>query len=56
MIQEFTILKYAFVNYKIKTEGKTITITTKKNELKYSPMSESSTYIAEPNLEALPLI
>ena len=27
-----------------------------KNELKYFPMSEDNTYIAEPNLEASPLI
>ena len=27
-----------------------------KNELKYFPMSEGNTYIAEPNLEVLPLI
>ena len=33
------------------------TTTTKglKNELKYSPMSEGNTSIAEPNLEVLPL-
>ena len=43
------MLKNTFFNYKIK-------ITTGlKNELKYSPMSEGNTCIAEPNLEVLPL-
>ena len=31
------------------------TTTAIKNELKYSPMSEGNTCIAEPNLEVLPL-
>ena len=31
------------------------TTTTLKNEFKSSPMSEDNTYIAEPDLEVLPL-
>ena len=34
---------------------KTTTTTGLKNELKYSPMSEGNTCIAESNLEVLPL-
>ena len=44
--------KKTFFNYKIKVKT---TITGLKNELKYSPMSESNTCIVEPNLEILPL-
>ena len=47
--------KKTFFNYKIKIEIKTTTTTALKNELKYSPMSEGNTCIAEPNLEVLPL-
>ena len=47
------MLKKTFFNYKIKI--KTTTTTGLKNELKYSPMSEGNTCIAEPNLEVLPL-
>ena len=35
---------------------KTTTTAEIKNELKYFPMSEGNTCIAEPNLEVLPLI
>ena len=49
------MLKNKFFNYKIKTEIKTTTTPAIKNELKYSPMSEGNTCIAEPNLEVLPL-
>ena len=35
---------------------KTTTTAVIKNELKYFPMSEGNTCIAEPNLEVLPLI
>ena len=48
------MLKKTFFNYKIKMKIKTTT-TGLKNELKYSPMSEGNTCIAEPNLEVLPL-
>ena len=37
-------------------EIKTTTTAVIKNELKYFPMSEGNTCIAEPNLEVLPLI
>ena len=47
------MLKKTFFNYQIKI--KTTTTTVLKNELKYSPMSEGNTCIAEPNLEVLPL-
>ena len=47
------MLKKTFFNYKIKIK-RTATIGL-KNELKYSPMSEGNTCIAEPNLEVLPL-
>ena len=46
--------KKTIFNCKIKIEIKTTT-TALKNDLKYSPMSESNTCIAEPNLEVLPL-
>ena len=46
--------KKTIFNCKIKIEIKTTT-TALKSELKYSPMSESNTCIAEPNLEVLPL-
>ena len=36
-------------------EIKTTTTTGSKNELEYSPMPESNTCIAEPNLKVLPL-
>ena len=49
------MLKKTFFNYKIKIKIKTTTTTGLKNELKYSPMSEGNTCIAEPNLEVLPL-
>ena len=48
------MLKKTFFNYRIKIKIKTTT-TGLKNELKYSPMSEGNTCIAEPNLEVLPL-
>ena len=48
------MLKKTFFNYKIKIKTKTITIRL-KNELKYFPMSDGITCIAEPNLEVLPL-
>ena len=47
------MLKKPFFSYKIKI--KTTTTTRLKNELKYSPMPESNTCIAEPKLEELPL-
>ena len=40
-------------NYKIKI--KTTTTTGLESELKYYPISEGNTCIAEPNLEVLPL-
>ena len=49
------MLKKTFFNYKIKIKVKTTTTTGLKNDLKYSPMSEGNTYLAEPNLEVLPL-
>ena len=48
------MLKKTFFNYKIKIKIKTTT-TGLKNELKYFPMSDGITCIAEPNLEVLPL-
>ena len=48
------MLKKKIFNCKIKIKIKT-TKTGLKNELKYSPKSESNTCIAEPNLEELPL-
>ena len=42
--------KETFFNYKIKIEIKTTTTIALKSELKYSPMSEGNTSIAEPNL------
>ena len=48
------MLKKTFFNYKIKIKIKTTT-TALKNELKYFPMSDGITCIAEPNLEVLPL-
>ena len=53
--KKIKMLKNTFFNYKIKTEIKTITAPAIKKELKYSPMSEGDTCIAEPNLEVLPL-
>ena len=52
------MLKNTFCSYKIRIEMKTTTTTTTtviKNELKYSPMPEDKTCIAEPNLVVLPL-
>ena len=46
------MLKKTYFNCKIKIKTTTIGL---KNELKYSPMSEGNTCIAEPNLEVLPL-
>ena len=40
----------------ISIEIKTTTRAVIKNELKYFPMSDGNTSIAEPNLEVLPLI
>ena len=40
----------------ISIEIKTTTTAVIKNELKYFPMSEDNTCIAEPNLKVLPLI
>ena len=48
------MLKKHFSICEIKIKIKTTTIGL-KNELKYSPMSEGNTCIAEPNLEVLPL-
>ena len=39
----------------MKIKVRTTTTIGLKNELKYSPMSEGNTCIAEPNLEVLPL-
>ena len=44
-----------FSNTEINIEKKTATAVI-KNELKYFPMSEGNSCIAEPNLEVLPLI
>ena len=56
LTQELTMLKNTFCSYKIRIEMKTTTTTTViKNELKYSPMPEDKTCIAEPNLVVLPL-
>ena len=41
-----------FFNYRVKIEIKT-TVAGLKNELKYSPLSDGSTCISEPNLEIL---
>ena len=52
LTKEFTIVKKHFSTIKLK-----IKITTTeglKNELKYCPMSESHTCIAQPNLKVLP--
>ena len=45
------MLKKTFFNYKIKIKIKTTTTTGLKNEVKYYPMSEGNTCIAEPNLQ-----
>ena len=45
-----------FNNENQKQEIKITTTAVTKNELKYFPMSEGNTCIAEPNLEVLPLI
>ena len=44
-------VKKNIIKYKIKIEIKTTTSTALTNELKYSPMSEGNTCIAESNLE-----
>ena len=46
------MLKKTFFNCKIKIKT---TTTGLRNELEYSPMSEGTTCIAEPNLEVLAL-
>ena len=48
------MLKITFCNNKIKIEIKTTITTAIKNRLKYSPISEGNTCIAEPKLEVLP--
>ena len=53
LTKEFTMLKKTFFSCKIQI--KTTTTIGLKNELKYSPMSDSNTCIAEPSLEVLPL-
>ena len=53
LTKEFTMLKKHFSTIKLKT--KITTTTGLKNELKYCPMSESNTCIAQPNLKVLPL-
>ena len=55
MTKEFTIDKKCFFNNKIKIEIETPTTTVIKNKLEYSPISEGNTFIAEPNLDVLPL-
>ena len=45
------MIKKNIIKYKIKIEIKTTTSTALTNELKYSPMSEGNTCIAESNLE-----
>ena len=50
------IQKIQFSIIEISIEIKTTTTAVIKNELKYFPMSEGDTCIAEPNLEVLPLI
>ena len=47
------MLKNTFLNCKIEIEIKTTTARAIKNELKYSPVSEGNTCIAERNLEVL---
>ena len=47
---QFSIIE---ISIEIKTTTTTAVI---KNELKYFPMSDGNTCIAEPNLEVLPLI
>ena len=51
MTQEITMIKIHFFNYKIKNFYIRTTTAVTKNELKYTPMSEGNTCIAEPNLE-----
>ena len=45
-----------YVYHEMSVEIKTTTTAVIKNELKYFPMPEGNTCIAEPNLEVLPLI
>ena len=47
--------KKTYFNCKKKKKKKIKSTIGLKNELKYSPMSEGNTCIAEPNLEVLPL-
>ena len=47
------MLRKTFFSYKIKLEIKATKTTALKNQLKYSPMSEGNTCIAEPNFEVL---
>ena len=53
-MQEITMIKNTFFNFKVKIDIKTTTTTVIKNELKYSPMSEGNTCNAKPNLGVLP--
>ena len=52
-MKENIMVKNTFFNCIIKIDKKTTTTTVIKNELKYSPMSESNTCIAKQNLEVL---
>ena len=51
---EITMIKIYLVNYEIFFYVRTTT-TVIKNDLKYTPMAEGNTCIAEPNLKVLPL-
>ena len=58
-ISDIRIHNDKIIQFSIKEISIEIETTTKaviKNELKYFPMSEDNTCIAEPNLEVLPLI
>ena len=50
------MIKNIIFNNKINIEIKATTTAEIKNQLKYFLMPEGNTYIAEPNLEVLPLI
>ena len=50
------MIKIQFSIIEIRIEIKATTTAIIKNELKYFSMSQDNTYIAEPNLEVLPLI
>ena len=54
-MQEITMIKNTFFNFKVKIDIKTTTTTVIKNELKYSPMSEGNTCNAKPNLGVITL-